>query len=331
MFATITVDAQTNSKTVIHTIVQGETLSAIAKKYGTTVGDIMRLNGMNSTSVLKIGAKIKIPPAGKPVVATTTNTVTAKPPITKTVAPKPLPVSISAVKDSTNIMHTVAKGESLYVLGKKFNTTVSNLKTWNKLNTDAVKVGQVLIVGHTAKTIMSVVEKKETVPLIAEKKVDTLKNIVAVPKEEIKVPETKKSAPSASDVMVFDTVSIGYIPEKNIQKNDVVNTDASTGFFTSSFGADVTGRDLKTASGSAMIFTTSNATNDKKYYILMNDVPPGSIVKISSADKTVYAKVLWRLDNMKDNEGLVFRISDAAASALGIMDSKFTLSVVYYE
>ena len=63
----------------------------------------------------------------------------------------------------------------------------------------------------------------------------------------------------------------------------------------------------------------------------MNDVPPGAIVKIIAADKTVFAKVLWRLDNMKDNEGLEFRISDAAASALGITNGKFNLSVVYYE
>jgi hypothetical protein len=64
----------------------------------------------------------------------------------------------------------------------------------------------------------------------------------------------------------------------------------------------------------------------------MNDVPPGSIVKLSTAaNKSVFAKVLWSLGEIKENEGLNFRISNAAASALGLSDPKFNLTVTYYE
>lgn len=331
--------AQTNPKTVIHTIVQGETLSSIAQKYSTTVGDIMRLNNMNATSVLKIGQKIKIPPAGKTVIRTGTTTTppatVAKPPAAKPVTAKPLPVSASASKDSVAVTHVVAKGESLYLLAKKYNTSVANIKTWNKLTTDGVQVGKTLIVGHTVKTATVATPKqepvKDTIEKVVVQRVDTQKAIITAPPvvEENKETETNNANPS-SNVMVFDTVSLSKPQQKNDIDNTISATDA-TGFFTKSFGEDVSGRDLKTSNGMAMNFSTQSGWSDKKYYILMNDAPPGSIVKITNANKTIYAKVLWKLDNMKDNDGLQFRISDAAASALGIKDAKFMLNITFYE
>ncbi len=54
-----TVHAQ-NTQYTEHAMAAGETLSSIASKYETTVGDIMRLNGMNAESKLTLGQKIKI-------------------------------------------------------------------------------------------------------------------------------------------------------------------------------------------------------------------------------------------------------------------------------
>ena len=55
---------------------------------------------------------------------------------------------------------------------------------------------------------------------------------------------------------------------------------------------------------------------DGKYYALMNNVPVGTIVKLSfsSTNKSIYAKVLGQLPEMKESVGLAIRISDAAAS-----------------
>ncbi len=43
-----------------HTVRSGDTLSGIAKKYGTTVTNICRLNGIKSTSVLRIGKTLRV-------------------------------------------------------------------------------------------------------------------------------------------------------------------------------------------------------------------------------------------------------------------------------
>ncbi len=63
----------------------------------------------------------------------------------------------------------------------------------------------------------------------------------------------------------------------------------------------------------------------------MNNVPTGTIVKVtfSSTQKTVYAKVLGQLPDMKESVGLTIRLSDAAASELGAENGKFYVDVKY--
>ena len=43
-----------------HTVRSGETLSTIARRYGTTVAAICRLNGMQSTNVLRAGRTLRV-------------------------------------------------------------------------------------------------------------------------------------------------------------------------------------------------------------------------------------------------------------------------------
>ena len=43
-----------------HTIRSGDTLGALARKYGTTVSNICRLNGIKSTTVLRIGRRLRV-------------------------------------------------------------------------------------------------------------------------------------------------------------------------------------------------------------------------------------------------------------------------------
>lgn len=51
--------AVTSSKGV-HIVKKGDTLSAIARRYGTTVSELCRKNGIKSTSTLRLGQKIKV-------------------------------------------------------------------------------------------------------------------------------------------------------------------------------------------------------------------------------------------------------------------------------
>src|SRR3954471_19088633 len=143
IFCISNVNAQ-EAKYTIHTIVKGETLSQLAKKYHTSVGDIMRFNSMNSKSQLKIGEKIKIPASSN--VATEK---TAKTPVTTKPVSKP---------DSAVATHYVMKNETLFSISKKFRVSVEQLKEWNNLTDEHIHFGQQLAVSPDG--AVSLAEKK---------------------------------------------------------------------------------------------------------------------------------------------------------------------------
>jgi LysM repeat protein len=43
-----------------HTVRSGDTLGALARKYGTSVSRICQLNGIKSTTILRIGQKLRM-------------------------------------------------------------------------------------------------------------------------------------------------------------------------------------------------------------------------------------------------------------------------------
>lgn len=110
--------------TRIHVVKKGEGLAVIAKKYGCTVSDIKSWNGITSNTIaagkkLTIYAhdkkpgekKISAPPNNStPVVATAKNTET----------------STEGFK-----LYTVKKGDSLYKIAERNNTTVDEIKRLN--------------------------------------------------------------------------------------------------------------------------------------------------------------------------------------------------------
>ena len=50
-----------------HTVARGETLSGIAKTYGITSGDLMRLNGISNANLIWVGQKLRISARANPV------------------------------------------------------------------------------------------------------------------------------------------------------------------------------------------------------------------------------------------------------------------------
>ncbi len=109
------------------------------------------------------------------------------------------------------------------------------------------------------------------------------------------------------------------------------NTSAGSGNHKGGYFRSQYAESGKTNTGNAGIFRSTSGWKDGKYYALMNNVPVGTIVKITftSTQKTVYAKVLGQLPEMKESIGLMVRLSDAAASELGTENGKFYVDVKY--
>jgi hypothetical protein len=87
----------------------------------------------------------------------------------------------------------------------------------------------------------------------------------------------------------------------------------------------------KSVTGQAGIFKSTSGWQDGKYYALINNVPVGTIVKVTdqATGKSVYAKVLGQLPDMRESAGLTVRLSNAAAAELGEGGGKFGVGVSY--
>jgi membrane-bound lytic murein transglycosylase D len=120
-------EKSSRSSNVYHTVRSGDTLSAIAKKYKTSVKTIMSANGLKSQRTLKIGSKLKI--------STTKKTVVAE-------ASGPETVSKSTGEVTK---YVVKKGDSLFNIAKRYNTSVQSLKVLNGLTDGTLSVGQEIL------------------------------------------------------------------------------------------------------------------------------------------------------------------------------------------
>ncbi|MGD8982594.1 MAG: LysM peptidoglycan-binding domain-containing protein [Desulfobacteraceae bacterium] len=111
---------------VVHRVRYGESLSVIADKYGTSTRAIMNMNGLRRRDYLKVGWKLRIP------VKKTRFTHLARPPI-----------QTSQLKGEM-VEYTVQKGDSLWLIARRFGTTTRMIRSLNQLNTSVLRVGQVL-------------------------------------------------------------------------------------------------------------------------------------------------------------------------------------------
>lgn len=111
------------SDRTVHSVRKGETLSSIANKYHVTVSNLKKWNGLRSNT-LKVGQRLTIYSSGAPMASGSTNS--------------------SAVGSSAPKYYTVKAGDTLASIAKKYHTTVSNLKKWNKLKSDKIRVKQKL-------------------------------------------------------------------------------------------------------------------------------------------------------------------------------------------
>lgn len=228
------------------------------------------------------------------------------------------------------VYHTVIEKEGLYRISVNYNKVLlETLKHWNNIKSDAVPQGTRLIVGYLkVKTALSPlasmaktkpadiaikeqsVVKKET-PVVV-KEVEPIKKNISVIKEPVVVP-AKKDPP----VVVKEV--------EPVQSKVVTSKTFNGGFFKTVFDQQQKKDAVVNENGIAAVFKSNSGWQDGKYYCLHNSAAPGTIIKITNTanGKTVYAKVLDVIPDIKQNNGLLIRISNAAAQELGVGETRF--------
>jgi len=108
---------------VYHRIRTGESLSTIARRYRSSVRKIMRANNLHRSSYIVAGKKLKIPLRG---------TMPYRPKVDRT-------------KDFTlPSIHVVKRGDSLWNIAKRYDTTTKKIQSLNELQTTQLHIGQIL-------------------------------------------------------------------------------------------------------------------------------------------------------------------------------------------
>ena len=276
-----------------HKIVARESFYSIGRLYNVSPKFIAAFNKLELNKGLFADSKIRIP-------LTDTN-------------------FIQEGNTGTPVYYKVKEKEGLAkVSSNNKNVSISNVKLWNNLSGDTIKEGSKLIVGF----LMS----KEMPSITIINKTVTAKPVVKAEEKSVEK-NVEKPVEKVVEKPVIKT------EEKPVVKTEEKPVLLEQGYFKSSFDQQVKiAPAIKTETVTSGIFKTESGWRDAKYYLLIDAVQPGTIVKVINPDnnKAVYAKVLGEMSGIRQNEGLNIRISNAAASALRITEQdKFIVKVNY--
>ena len=113
-------ETKSNAKTIYHTVDQGQTYYSISKMYDVTIADIQYWNGLTTEDKLSVGQKLAINPVG--------NTLQNQPQTDK--------------EEYTT--HTVQEGETMFRISQQYGVKLEDIRKWNNLPDNGVKIGQQL-------------------------------------------------------------------------------------------------------------------------------------------------------------------------------------------
>lgn len=143
-----------------YTIQRGDTLSEIAQRYNTTVNELVRLNNIQNPNMIYANETLLIP--------TKNNSIS------------------TGSDDKNNTIYIVQRGDTLYSIAKRFNTTVQNIVNNNGIsNPNLIYPGQRLIIAKSTANIQTKymsyrIKRGDTLWGIANKYNTTVKEIAYI-------------------------------------------------------------------------------------------------------------------------------------------------------
>lgn len=191
---TVVKPATTDASLITYKVQKGDSLAKIAKKHKVSLNKILEVNGMDRSSVIRVGQEIAVP-APEP----TAEVVPAVPTAPKT--------------ESTNVeteeltVYIVKKGDYLGKIARKYKMSVKQLMAINNLKNHNIRIGQKLNVSKNATTAEST-----TAPQTSEQKAD-------VKLAEGEVLHVVKSGETLGAIALKYKTSVKAIMEKNSIKD----------------------------------------------------------------------------------------------------------------
>ena len=300
---------------LLHTVAPKENFYSVGRLYAISPKEIAAFNNLDMTHGLNIGQSIHIP-------LTAAN------------------YSQASNAQGRPVYYVVGEKEGLYRVSlKNGKVLMADLRKWNHLSSDAISTGQKLIVGYlgaaqgapatTANLPVSTPPANTApanTPPVAVDPTPRRDSTAVKPVTVSDRPATDSGA--AKSVQVVPTPA----PAPAGQAPHTAVKDGQGGAFRAAYEQQSRGGTTRDANVVSGIFKTASGWQDMKYYLLIDGVEPGSLVKVSNPanGKFVYAKVLGGMAGIRQNQGFEIRLSNAAASVLETGDAeKFTVRIQY--
>jgi LysM repeat protein len=299
-----------------HTITPQEGFYSIGRMYNVNAKELAAFNHLKFETSLNIGNVLKIP-------------------LNKT------NFTQTGVKAKTQanvpVYHTIESGETLYRLGVNYNRVpLASLKKWNHLQSNDVSVGSPMIVGFlkvdkAGSSLANVAAKPaSSVPVVAQKNQKPAENkteeiAAAIPQIAAADPQIAKSSSATPDQPAPNNKTANNVNIKSVASG------FSGGYFKNLYSRQTANKSLIDKNGEAGVFKSTSGWQDGKYYCFYNSASAGTVLKITNnaTGKSVYAKVLDAIPDIKQNEGLTVILSNAAADELGAGENNFSCVVSF--
>jgi len=331
--AAVTPAAGTEENTTLieHSVQRKENLNIIAKKYGTTVDEIKRVNNLRSIN-LQIGQVLKIPAkegtatgetvAQAPANPATTTPVTA-PPITKAPANTGVvntgPVTTTPPGTTTPPVTTTAvpvQGQYKKPDTSKKTETVVNKTEPVQLLKQEAPVSKDQLVVHT-------VAGNETMYSIASKYSLTLDQLKA------------KNNLTTNSLYVGQKLLIsGQYPVNGERTTDPasLNSDTAESVKNPSLRLPPSRYGLSQMDEKGTgVWIIDPDLDSSKMLVLHRSAPIGTIMKITNpmSNRSTFAKVVGKFTENESTKDVIIVMTKAVADALGALDKRFLCNLTY--
>lgn len=338
-----------------HTVATGETLYGIARNYQIHISELLKANPQIQDNAIKPGDYINIPakasgsapvqtpakPAPAAVQPTqnisqsnpfggVTGITNPQPAIVAPVTAQPAAItntnaaSPASIKNNqfSMIEHVVQEKQTLYAISKLYNVSIEDIKAWNHLADNAIKVGSTILIrsqkpGESlAVSTPAPVAKPEVVAVApaplpkAEPKQETVKPVVVAETKTTPVlPTPVKETPASSNKGSQGQLEDTYVSAKS------------------------SGKSLQSSRGTITWIATENAKMSDSYFALHKTAPVGTIVRVTNLvnKRVVFVKVIGRLPDTSDNLNITLRLSSAAKNSLLLNGEKAYVDMEFYQ
>jgi len=256
--------------------------------------------------------------------------------------------------------------ETLYSISKKYAVSVEDLKKWNGLTSNELKVGQKLVVNlasidektpllklskSTTTSILNtpnkyhIVEEKQTLFAISKEygvSIEDLQNWNKLDGASISIGQrllVEQGVETIEDPIVVSEIVIeeqkegesdtASTPVTIVEEPEVIPIDADNVLEFNT--RTVKEGDLEKVFEEGMAMVIANTTDTKKYLALHRTADVGTVMKVKNMmnDLAIYVRVVGKLPDTGDNSKVLLKLSRTAYERLGASDRQFPVEVSY--